>query len=215
MVCRFSLTDQELVRAREFRLFLKARGIKDPSLNVNRWPYDTWWDNYNSVKNMLCAMYTQVGLADMIHVHSKLHALRYDAVLSLRPDTAVLRDIDLPQHLPEMRRDGSSIWVPAFQPWFGYNDRAAFGSSDAMHTFLRRGLEYRDSDAKHTGEEFVKHTIEKHNLTLHFSEMRVVRVRQDGRVSTRDMPFAMNISDDDADFRRCVDAATRLLRPEC
>ena len=99
-----------------------------------------------------------------------------------------------------------------------YNDRAAFGGRRAMFSYLRRGAEYRDSEAKQTGEEFVKHVVERYGLDLHFSQLRVVRVRQDGKVSHRDLPFAMNISESplDKDYSRCVpDLDSRLLSPQC
>lgn len=216
--CIFSLTDQETTKAHEFNKFLKARKIKDPMKEVNRYPYDTWWDEYVSVKNMLCAMFTQASLADMINSHAQLHNIKYDAIIALRPDTGVIKDIDLPTNIETIRHDPMALWLPAFQHWYGYNDRAAFGSVHVMQIYLRRGIEYRDSEAKQTGEEYVKFTAEKYNFTLHWSDIRVVRVRQDGRVSHRDMPYAMNISQDplDSDFKRCVpDLESRVLSPLC
>ena len=49
-----------------------------------------------------------------------------------------------------------------------------------MSIYLRRGIEYRDNDYAFTGEQLVKHVIQKYHLIVHDSDIRVVRVRQDG-----------------------------------
>jgi hypothetical protein len=49
-----------------------------------------------------------------------------------------------------------------------------------MSIYLRRGIEYRDNDYTFTGEQLVKHIVQKHQLIVHDSDIRVVRVRQDG-----------------------------------
>ena len=38
-----------------------------------------------------------VELEEMIRTYSRLNNFQYDAVVALRPDTAMLRDIDLPK----------------------------------------------------------------------------------------------------------------------
>jgi len=38
-----------------------------------------------------------VELEEMIRTYSRLNNFQYDAVIALRPDTAMLRDIDLPK----------------------------------------------------------------------------------------------------------------------
>ena len=60
--CKVTITDQDSVRYKEFELYLKARKINDPRLPRNKQKYDTWNDHYVSVKNMLCALYTQTGV---------------------------------------------------------------------------------------------------------------------------------------------------------
>ena len=56
----------------------------------------------------------------------------------------------------------------------------AYGSIHAMSIYLRRGVEYRDNDLMITGEALLKYTVQKHHLIVHDSDIRVVRVRQDG-----------------------------------
>jgi hypothetical protein len=49
-----------------------------------------------------------------------------------------------------------------------------------MTIYLRRGLEFRDSDLAITGEALLKQVVQRHMLTVHDSDIRVVRVRQNG-----------------------------------
>ena len=57
---------------------------------------------------------------------------------------------------------------------------AAYGSIHAMNIYLRRGVEFRDNDLMITGEALLKYTVQKHHLIVHDSDIRVIRVRQDG-----------------------------------
>ena len=49
-----------------------------------------------------------------------------------------------------------------------------------MNIYLRRGVEFRDNDLMITGEALLKYTVQKHHLIVHDSDIRVIRVRQDG-----------------------------------
>ena len=50
-----------------------------------------------------------------------------------------------------------------------------------MGIYLRRGVEYRDSNNTITnGEGLLKQVLHKRHLIVHDSNIRVVRVRQDG-----------------------------------
>ena len=213
--CKFSITDQDSTKSIEFYKFMKARGASTEDALAK---YDVWRDKLVSVKTMLCALFTQHSLKDMIHAHMSLHHIHYDAIIALRPDTAIIKDIDLPWYISDIRQQPNWIWFPSFQHWGGLNDRAAFGSVHAMRFYLNRGVAYRDADQSLRGEQIVKHMVEVSNLSARFSDMRVVRVRQDGKVSIKDTPSAMNISVDpiDVDYQRCVpNLKTRDVSPLC
>ena len=62
--CRVSIIDQDSTQFKEFELFLQSRHINTTTkmLAHNKHKYDTWGDNYGSVKNVLCAFYTQQGM---------------------------------------------------------------------------------------------------------------------------------------------------------
>ena len=61
--CRMSIIDQDTIQQKEFELFLQARriNITTKMLPYNKHRYDVWGDDYGSVKNLLCAYYTQQG----------------------------------------------------------------------------------------------------------------------------------------------------------
>jgi hypothetical protein len=138
----------------------------------------------------------------MIVRYSKAQNITYNAVLVLRPDTAVVNDIDLPQYLPEIVQEErqyaignstqQSIWIPDFEHWRGYNDRAAFGSLRTVTPYLMRGLVFRDHLGVATspnianGETFLKLFLHAHNITFRPSTLRVIRVRTDGSVAPGD-----------------------------
>jgi len=50
-----------------------------------------------------------------------------------------------------------------------------------MTIYLTRGVEFRDNDVAITGEALLKRLVQKHDLIVYDSEIRVVRVRQDGK----------------------------------
>lgn len=69
---------------------------------MSRTRHDPWQDEYASLKNVLGAYYSQIKLWDQIEAQQVRSGRVYDAVLVLRPDTAILNDIDLPQYLPSL-----------------------------------------------------------------------------------------------------------------
>ena len=69
--CRMSIVDQETLQQREFELFLHARNITTATMGIreNRHRYDLWKDYYGSVKNVLCAFYSQKGMMTMVCIN--------------------------------------------------------------------------------------------------------------------------------------------------
>lgn len=203
--CLFTLIDQEDVRLHEWQSYAKSHDIEldaDFKCNITKYGHlDIFEDGFESVKNVLCAYHSQKILIKMIQTHQLINKLKYDAVLVLRLDTAVVRDIDLPEHLKTIQQEPHSIWIPDFQHFGGYNDRAAFGSVNAMSIYLKRGGLFRDSaNNSDVSEPLVKSVLVQHNVTVHWSTMRVMRVRQQGVVA--EAKSFMNISD--AEWERCI-----------
>jgi hypothetical protein len=62
--------------------------------------HDPWQDEYVSLKNVLGSYYSQLRLWDQIAEQQSIAGRAYDAIVVMRPDTAILNDIDLPRFLP-------------------------------------------------------------------------------------------------------------------
>jgi len=171
--------------------------------------YDNFKDGYRSVKNLLCAFASLETAARMVEQHALDNELCYDAILVLRPDTAIIKDIDLPENLAEIRSGKRVLWVPDMHHWGGYNDRMAFGETDVMlKDYMRRGAAYRDWEFggdPMNGEKHLKLVMERASVTVRFSKARLIRVRAGGIVQRLDStPSNLNLPDSDADFARCV-----------
>jgi hypothetical protein len=194
--CVFNVVSQSIIVPNELKAYTESR-IGLPVKIV-----DLFRDDLQSIRNLLSAFHAMRTAHSMIVRYSKAQNIAYDAVLVLRPDTAVVNDIDLPQYLPEIVEEErqyaignstqQSIWIPDFQHWRGYNDRAAYGSMRVITPYLMRGLVFRDhigvatSPAVVNGETFLKLFLEAHNITFRPSTLRVVRVRADGAVAPGD-----------------------------
>lgn len=211
--CRFSILDQESVRLREFSLLTIARKMPQHGLSLAKFQhFDQFNDRFESVKNALCSYYTQSELGVMITTQEKSTGIRYDAILALRPDTAMVRDIDLPENLAAIRENNHTLWVPNFQHWGGgYNDRLAYGSPQAMSVYLERGQLFRNAEGSFPiAEKLVRHTVEARNITVKFSTARVLRVRQDRIVAEKKQYMGMG----EEEWNRCV-TANKLLSDAC
>ena len=150
---------------------------------------DIMKDNFGSVKNILCAQYSQEEVFKLLIDYAVEESVLYDAILAVRPDTAMLTPIDLPLHLSKikrMTRQGKRIIsTPAFHEWGGLNDRLAFGNIAAMEKYLLRGRTWTTFDFRNP-ETFLLHTMRASNVTTMSSSTRVVRVRANGKLHSGD-----------------------------
>lgn len=213
--CQISLLNQELVRLHEFDQFVQSYGIKNIESGQLDRAQDAFNDNFVSVKNALCAYHSQSVLAKMIGAYEQTHNFKYDAVLALRPDTAIMRPIDLPDNLNQIRSENNTIWLPSFQPWGGYNDRAAYGSREVMSIYLNRGNAFRDGQysPRTISEPLVKRMVDEHHMKVEMSSIRVLRVRQNGHVGEPGRNKTMNVTE--AEYYRCVDRQHGRLTKIC
>lgn len=212
-VCRFSMVDQDAVRERYMEKFFAARGV-----TATNKQYDQWGDNYHSVGNVMVAYHTQVQVQEMIEAHMVSRNFSYTAIMAIRPDTAMVKDTDIAEHMPQIQRGGRVLWVPDFQHWRGYNDRAAYGTVEAMRLYLRRGLQFRDSKYGGNGETFIKQYAERMDITVNMSKMRVLRVRSDGNIAypdaLRPTQKYMSLRQNDPDLLRCIDYEKQQLNAD-
>jgi hypothetical protein len=89
-VCSVSVYNQANIRPRLFDHY------------ISRTQHDPWQDEYVSLKNVLGAYYSQLRLWDQIAERQNGAGRTYDAIVVMRPDTAILNDIDLPRYLPAL-----------------------------------------------------------------------------------------------------------------
>lgn len=106
--------------------------------------HDAWRDGFVCLQNLLCAFHSQMKLWDMIRQHMQEYDVKYEAILALRPDTAIISDIDLPKYLSRIISNPQErvLWIPDFHWYLGYNDRAVFGSAEVVRLYLSRGNFY-------------------------------------------------------------------------
>jgi hypothetical protein len=209
--CVFTIVSQSVIVPAELKLYKQAR------TEFTTRQLDMFHDNLQSVKNLLGAFHSLRTAHSMITRYAKSSNINYTAVIVLRPDTAMLSDIDIAQYLPQIVEEESqsargarvnqSIWVPDFQHWSGCNDRAAYGSPRVMSSYMLRGTAFRDrtgagnSSFSRNGEVYLQLYLHEHEIIVRPSALRVVRVRVDGSVPLLDtLQKEMNM--DDAAFRR-------------
>jgi hypothetical protein len=204
--CVLNIVSQSVIIPSEFKLYMQARA------EFSRHKVDMFHDNLQSVKNLLGAFHSLHSAHSLIKRYSLAENITYDAVIVLRPDTAVLCEVDIAQHLPQMiaeeqeRRAGNeavnqSIWIPDFGHATGHNDRAAYGSPSVMSLYMTRGAAFRDHAGVYNvsyinGETFLKFYLGYHKITVQPSALRLVRVRVDSSVPRWDtVQKEMNMND--------------------
>jgi hypothetical protein len=217
--CAYTISNQDNIKDKLYMEFRKHTS------------HDPWRDDFMCLKNVLCSYYSQSRLSDMIDEHIEKYGIHYDAILVLRPDTAVISDIDLPQYLIKKKKINGSVnmlWVPDFHSYLGYNDRSAFGSPKAVFTYLRRGSFYMNASFgfdpsegtichdpngvhRNTGECFLKLYLDNFGVAVSPSSMRLLRTRVNGVIPSHDNERAINLKGNAkaiADYKRCVSVVT-------
>jgi hypothetical protein len=204
--CVITIVSQSVIVPAEFTLYMKAR------TEFSKQKLDMFRDNLQSVKNLLGALHSLRTAHSLITRYSHAENISYDAVIVLRPDTAVLSEIDIAQFLPQImaeehqhrlghQMENQSIWIPNFSHATGYNDRAAYGSPSVMSLYMTRGPAFRDrlgvyNTSYINGETFLKFYLGVHNVTMRPSALRLVRVRVDSSVPRYDtIQKEMNMND--------------------
>lgn len=131
------------------------------------------------LKNYLGCFYVQKKAASLIKYYSEGNHFTYDAVLFIRPDTAIVADIDLPKNMEIIRQDKNAIFIPNFQEYDGVNDRAAYGSYDVMMKYLQRSDDFFEdtSDKLRIAEFFLEEIVRKYKMNVHATNLRCLRVR--------------------------------------
>jgi hypothetical protein len=183
---------------------------------------DPFVDNFVSMRNLLCSLYSQSEALEMYHAHADEYNVTYDAVLVMRPDMAYTVDIDLPTTLPVLQArvaEGQKIlYVADFHHWAGLNDRFAYGTPDAMDIYLARGNDYihQSGIRLDKGEIFLYKYLKAKKVEARMSSMLAVRVRMGGRVEASDITLLEEWSDDQKLLINCVNQNnSKILSETC
>ena len=213
--CAYSLVSQQPVMQQQFDKLCKKRDFRCHDGLIDSRPLKE--PLFTQMKVYLCCFYTQHRAAELLVQHSTYNKYEYDAILFLRPDTAVIRDIDLPANMALIKNSSyaNSIWIPDFQHWSGLNDRGAYGPPASMLKYLTRGDDFMNDNSTdlNIAELQLKNYLNKFNKTVYKSNIRTMRVRSTqlyggvmmGIVVHFDVrPKHMNIEADDVDMKRCL-----------
>ena len=131
------------------------------------------------LKNYMGCFYVQKKAALLMKYYSEGNHFKYDAVIVIRPDTAIVNDIELPNHMDMIKKDKNAIFIPNFQEYDGYNDRAAYGSYHVMMKYLQRGDDFfaDSTPTLRIAEYFLEEIAIKHKMNVHNTKLRCLRVR--------------------------------------
>ncbi len=208
------MTPPEAVAAREFQKFCHAKGLRvlpngeyavGNSTETAR-SLDPWNDRFMSVRHLLMAFHTLSSLADLVEEIQLTNQMNYTGIVVLRPDTAIIHDIDFPQNLPRFNEFPNSIYIPSYQGFRGHNDRVAYGPTKSMLSYMRRGNVFRDTqEYTNIGEIFLRRYLAERKIEVRDTTIRVVRIRAECYIDQLDTsPIAMVIPFEDPDFQRCL-----------
>lgn len=215
---RLTVSDQMDVIEKDFPMYCKARSISyqmvGRGLIVPSNEKDIHKDTFLSVKNILCAMHALHVLADEISSYANNHGIRYDGILVLRPDTAVIGDIDIPLYISEIseasKKGQKKLWLPMYKRVQGYNDRIAYGSLNAMRVYMQRGPAYRDRNWMSNDEMFLQKYLPDMGVMVHESQVRVIRIREGGLIHYIDTKIyhLLGPKDIEKNMIRCIKNAS-------
>jgi hypothetical protein len=197
--CHFSLSDESVLSTDEFFKYCNAKKMKcSAQLDKSHEMNNLWYEGFSDVKHLITSFSSQRILYRMIQRYSEIYNRTYDAIVAIRPDMAPIFDLDLPQYLSNISHNpaaASTLYIPDFQPFRGYNDRAAFGSYDAMAKYLLRGNQYVLSPQRFDihSELFLQQYLDAKQVTVVSSDYRTVRVRANGCVDQMDT-WHMNLN---------------------
>ena len=205
-------TDYTLINPTAFHIVSQSVVVPNEYKLYHRKHLDMFGDSFASIKNLLGAYYTMRELDSLIQTYAISNNQTYDTWLILRPDTAIITDLNYTELLHSISmstitgthststNDNSltnrAIWIPDFQHWStqkakGWNDRGAFGPPEVMSLYLNRGTMFRDGtgpglDVYNNGEQYLYKYLLYYNITVNLSSLRMVRVRADGTVADID-----------------------------
>jgi len=139
---------------------------------------DPWENNYISMDNFLCAMYSKKQLGAMIQNSEET----FDACVFLRPDTFFLNPLDI--HYFSLLQN-NRICAPNFHLFPDFNDRFLICSQKHMLTYTQLFddmLHYSRHCSLHSERFQYALLTQKYKLIILYMPIHFNRVRADGRI---------------------------------
>lgn len=169
----------------EYHPFLSFNGrLEKPGDCLNKWGFDgiksfgdIWKDDFNSLGNLIHQ------LNSLHQVTLLIESYKPDVTIFLRPD--LFYHDPLPKEIfPMLLNNKSSIFIPAWQWWGGYNDRFSVCGANSYQAYGNRICEMvnfcKSAKKPLHAEELVRFVMELHNLQPLPLRVRASRVRLDG-----------------------------------
>lgn len=142
---------------------------------------DPWGESqHTSLRSLLLQLFSLKRVATLQEESAKKQG-PFDVVLLLRSDLFFFNKLNI-DHVWTAMQSNSTIYVPAFDDWGGFNDRFAFGSPAAASKIAHRlddALLYAGQHRMHS-ESFLKHVVESKGLAKADTDIVFQRVRGHG-----------------------------------
>ncbi|WP_134163389.1 hypothetical protein [Pseudomonas citronellolis] len=170
-----------------YKPFLGFNGeLESPGDCLTRWKYeeikkfgDTWNDNFASLKNLIHQLNSLYKVTSLIEKYSP------DVVLFVRPD--LIYHNNFPQKVFEFSYENpSSVFIPSWQWWGGYNDRFSICGRDIFKVYGHR-IEQIFNFCQHlkeplNAEKLVKFSLDRSNARVIPINLRASRARANGQI---------------------------------
>jgi hypothetical protein len=138
-------------------------------------------------KSFLCYLKSMSLALDIMKKYSNNKS--YDLIIFARFDILYLNSIQI---LPLKDR---LLYIPDFHHYLGYNDRFAYGKSDAMDIYLARYSylsEWLSKDDHSGTEKMLKFWLQKNQVNVRFFKLFFKRVRANGLIEKKDQKLVFN-----------------------
>tara|TARA_A100001015_G_C15039718_1_gene738838 strand:- start:201 stop:1007 length:807 start_codon:yes stop_codon:yes gene_type:complete len=155
--------------------------IDEPNFFINDYlPHiknygDAFNDNYKSVRNLLHALYS------LKKVFNSIEAYNADSFIFVRPDLIYYDSIEKYLYKSLITKK-DNIFLPAWQPHYGFNDRFSICSSRNAATTYSQRINYAIDFCKANleplhSERLLKYVIKKNGCKVTFISSKASRVR--------------------------------------
>lgn len=186
--------------AEEYRLLNADRlELEAPGACLERWQFDAlkthgdfWRNGFSSLSNLVHQQHSLHLVSSMVLEDDDI-----DICIFVRPDLRYHDSLALALN-KAMSAPQNTIFLPRWQPWFGYNDRYAIAvGAKAIAAYGQRAedaLAYcRDRNAPLHSERMLKFRLKRQGMSVRKISPRASRVRADGTEASEDFSWQLGM----------------------